>query len=63
MIDLLFTGSGRVLKVIFATDVNGDIEPIIVEDIQVCYTHKSQRLFIHYYYNIYSLMIAMRLSR
>lgn len=30
-----FTDSGHVLKVVFATDENGDTEPVVVEDIEV----------------------------
>jgi hypothetical protein len=31
----VLTDSGRVLKVVFATDENGDIEPVVVEDIEL----------------------------
>ena len=36
LLALLLIDSGHVLKVVFATDENGDIEPVIVEDIEVC---------------------------
>ncbi|CAI8022690.1 Endothelin-converting enzyme 1 [Geodia barretti] len=64
--DVLFLGldSGHVLKVVFATDENGDIEPVIVEDIELddenaitkmAKKEDSDRLYVSSWSKIYSL--------